>query len=217
MLFRDRRDAGRRLGAALQHLQSPVYVLAIPRGGVVIGAEVADLLGAPLDVIIPRKLRAPENPELAVGAVAHDGTVYLDPGVEGSLGSDPTYMREEIQRQQEEIRRRMLVYRDTQVYPDLTEHTVSVVDDGIATGSTMIAALRAVRRMGCRALVAAVPVAPADGVQRLRAEADEVVCLLVPMAFYAVGQFYEDFEQTTDDEVITLLRRRDEKTGPGPS
>ncbi|HEV8338055.1 MAG TPA: phosphoribosyltransferase [bacterium] len=217
MLFRDRRDAGRRLGATLQHVQPPAYVLAIPRGGVVVGAEVADLLDAPLDVIIPRKLRAPENPELAVGAVAHDGTVYLDPGVEGSLSTDSTYLREEIQRQQEEISRRMMVYRGTQVYPDLTEHTVSVIDDGIATGSTIIAALRAVRRMGCRAIVAAVPVAPSDAVQRLRAEADEVVCLLVPIAFYAVGQFYEDFAQTTDDEVIALLRRRGEGRGPEPS
>jgi len=216
MLFHDRRDAGRRLGAALQHVQPPAFVLAIARGGVVVGAGVADLLGAPLDVIVPRKLRAPENPELAIGAVAHDGTVYLDPGLEGSLGTDPAYLREEVRRQQEEISRRMMVYRGTQVYPQLMEHTVCVVDDGIATGSTMIAAIRAVRRMGCRRIVAAVPVAPSDGVQRLRAEADEVVCLHVPVAFYAVGQFYEDFAQTTDEEVVALLRRGRKGGGPAP-
>ncbi len=207
MLFRDRKDAGRRLGAALQNVQPPAYVLAIPRGGVVVGAEVASVLGAPLDVIVPRKLRAPENPELAIGAVAHDGTVYLDPGLEGALASDSIYLREEVRRQQEEITRRMMVYRGTQDYPDLANHTVCIVDDGIATGSTMIAAIRAVRGMKCRKIVAAVPVAPADGVQRLREEADEVVCLHVPFAFYAVGQFYDDFAQTTDEEVIALLQR----------
>jgi len=207
MLFRDRRDAGRQLGAALGHVQPSAYVLAIPRGGVVVGAEVADLLGAPLDVIIPRKLQAPENPELAIGAVAHDGTVYLDPGLEGSFAGDAAYLRGEVRRQQEEIARRMIVYRGTQDYPDLTERTACVVDDGIATGSTMIAAIRAVRSMKCRRLVAAVPVAPVDGVQRLRGEADEVVCLHIPASFYAVGQFYEDFAQTTDEEVVALLRR----------
>lgn len=207
MLFHDRRDAGRRLGHALQNARGSAYVLGIPRGGVVVAAEVADLLAAPLDVIVPRKLRAPENPELAIGAVAHDGTIYIDPSLEGMFGADATYLKEEVRRQQEEILRRMLVYRGTQAYPDLTKFTACVVDDGIATGSTMIAAIRAVRRMNCAKIIAAVPVAPSDGVQRLQEEADEVVCLHVPIVFYAVGQFYEDFAQTTDEEVVALLRR----------
>lgn len=207
MVFRDRKDAGRRLGAALLNVRGPAYVLAIPRGGVIVGAEVAEVLHAPLDVIVPRKLRAPGNPELAIGAVAHDGTVYLDPGLEGSLGVDPAYLQEEVRRQQEEIARRMLAYRGTQAYPGLEGRIVCIVDDGLATGSTMIAAIRAVRRMNPKEVVAAVPVAPAEGVGKLREEADEVVCLHVPAVFYAVGQFYEDFVQTTDDEVINLLRK----------
>lgn len=217
MLFQDRKDAGRRLGAALQNVERPAYVLGIPRGGVVVAAQVADLLAVSLDVIVPRKLRAPENPELAIGAVAHDGTIYVDPGLEGSFGADATYLHEEVRRQQEEIVRRMMLYRGTQDYPDLTGYTACVVDDGIATGSTMIAAIRAVRKMNCARIVAAVPVAPSDGVQRLREEADEVVCLHMPTVFYAVGQFYEDFAQTTDEEVIALLHRGRSGSGPGAS
>jgi predicted phosphoribosyltransferase len=214
MQFRDRKEAGQRLAASLMGLERPVHVLAIPRGGVVVGAEVARVLGASLDVIVPRKLRAPDNPELAIGAVAHDGTVYLDPGLEGFLGSED-YLRTEVRIQQEEIARRMVVYRGSQAYSDLAGFTVCVVDDGLATGSTMIAALRAVRRMGCRRLVAAIPVAPPEAVRKLRDEADEVICLHVPYAFYAVGQFYDDFAQTTDDEVVAILRNaRTPDAGP---
>lgn len=191
-------------------------MLAIPRGGVIVGADVARVLGAPLDVIVPRKLRAPHNPELAVGAVAHDGTVYLDPAFAEGLGLDAVYLDEEVRHQQEEIARRMMTYRGRTDYPSMEGRTTILVDDGIATGSTMFAALRAARKMQFKRVIVAVPVAPAEGLRRMEAEADAVVCLYVPPVFYAVGQFYEDFAQTTDDEVVALLREGSRWTGAPP-
>jgi predicted phosphoribosyltransferase len=210
VIFRDRRDAGRQLAAALRAYRgrAPV-VLAIPRGGVVVGYEVARGLEAPLDIVVPRKLRAPHNPELAIGAVAHDGSVFLDAPLIASLGVGEDYIRAETAEQLDEIRRRMDAYRDGRSAPVLTDASAIVVDDGIATGSTMIAALRAVRGMAPAAVVAAIPVAPADTALRLRDEADDVICLHLPTVFYAVGQFYVDFGQTDDDEVVELLRQRE--------
>ena len=209
MTFRDRREAGRRLAEALNGYRSRrPFILAIPRGGIVVGYEVAVALDAPLDVVVPRKLRAPYNPELAVGAVAHDGSVYFDSPLVSSLRIPEEYLKEETAAQLEEIRRRMRVYRGDRPQPALAGRAAIVVDDGIATGSTMIAALRAVRGAKPATVVAAIPVAPPEGVESLRTEADDVVCLYTPTLFYAVGQFYDDFAQTTDDEVIFLLRRR---------
>ncbi len=209
MSFRDRVEAGRQLAAVLQgYRDRRPFVLAIPRGGVVVGYEVAVALDAPLDVIVPRKLHAPDNPELAIGAVAHDGSIYVDTDLIRSIRISEAYLQEEIVRELAEIRRRMQLYRGDRPAPALHGHAAIVVDDGIATGSTMIAALRAARAMTPARLIAAVPVAPADGVRRLALEADEVYCLLTPEVFYAVGQFYEDFGQTTDDEVVQLLQRR---------
>lgn len=217
MVFRNRRDAGRQLGIALLPFRGEdLSVLAIPRGGVVVGAEVALVLGAPLDVIVPRKLRSPDNPELAIGAVAHDGTVSLDPSLGEAPSGDPRYLEQEIRRQMEEITRRMIIYRGRGDYPAMEGRAVVVVDDGIATGSTMVAATRAVRKMRPRRVIAAVPVAPAEGLRRMEREADAVVCLYVPTVFYAVGQFYEDFAQTTDDEVVTLLREASSRIGLSP-
>lgn len=212
MTFRDRRDAGRRLAEALERyrLRRP-YVLAIPRGGIVVGYEVARALDAPLDVVIPRKLRAPYNPELAIGAVAHDGSVYYDTPLVGSLKVPEDYLQDEIAFQLEEIRRRQAAYRGERPLPALDGRAAIVVDDGIATGSTMIAALRAVRKMGPGVTVAAVPVAPPEGCEALRAEADDAVCLHTPVMFYAVGQFYDDFEQTSDEDAIALLRAREKE------
>ncbi|MGH2426498.1 MAG: phosphoribosyltransferase [bacterium] len=212
MTFQDRREAGRQLAVALAaYRDRRPFVLAIPRGGVIVGYEVAKALGAPLDVVVPRKLRAPFNPELAVGAVAHDGSVYLDSPLVSHLDVTEEYVREETARQLEEIRRRMQIYRGDRP-PAVLEGTTSiVVDDGIATGSTMIAALRATRAARPAHLVAAIPVASAEGVAMLRREADDVVCLYTPPMFYAVGQFYVDFAQTDDAEVVELLRRRDEE------
>lgn len=216
MTFRDRRDAGRRLAQALEayRLRRP-YVLAIPRGGIVVAYEVARALEAPLDVVIPRKLRAPYNPELAIGAVAHDGSVYYDAPLFGTLKVPEDYLQEEIAFQLEEIRRREKAYRGDRPPPQPAGRAALVIDDGIATGSTMIAALRAVRAMGPASVVAAVPVAPPEGCESLRAEADEAVCLYTPVAFYAVGQFYDDFEQVSDEEAIALLRRREQEPHGG--
>ncbi len=203
MVFTDRRDAGRHLAAALDHLrdQDPV-VLAVPRGGVVVGREVAERLGAPLEVIVPRKLRAPYNPELAIGAVAEGGAAVLD---EMSHGVSAAYLEQETEAQRAEIARRVKAYRGGRPLPSLAGRTVIVLDDGIATGATLIAALRAVRAMDPAHLVAAVPVAPPESVARMAREADEVVCLSAPEFFQAVGQFYEDFAQVDDAEVVALL------------
>lgn len=203
MVFTNRRDAGRHLAAALDHLrdQDPV-VLAVPRGGVVVGREVAARLGALLDVIVPRKLRAPYNPELAIGAVAEGGAAVLD---EMAHGVSAAYLEQETEAQLAEIARRVRAYRGGRPLPSLAGRTVIVLDDGIATGATLIAALRAVRAMAPSHLVAAVPVAPPESVARMAREADEVVCLSAPEFFQAVGQFYEDFTQVEDDEVVALL------------
>jgi len=218
MLFRDRREAGEQLAAALQaYRERHPSVLAIPRGGVIVGYAVATALDAPLDVVVPRKLRAPGNPELAIGAVAHDRTVYVDESLAAALHVGSDYLREEIEHQTAEVLRRMHLYRGDRQPPDLSGRTAVVVDDGMATGATMIAALRAVRAARPAWVVAGVPVAPPDSVERLRGEANDIVCLHTPPIFYAVGQFYEDFAQTTDEEVIALLRRREaeRKVGTG--
>ncbi len=207
MLFADRRDAGRRLAAALAHLRDrrPI-VIAVPRGGVVVGHEVATHLGAPLDVIVPRKLRAPFNPELAIGAVAEGGAVFIDEGIARGVGA--AYVEQEIAVQRAEIVRRVQVYRGDRALPPVDGRVAIVVDDGIATGATMIAALRAVRASAPERLVAAVPVAPAEGIARLAREADEIVCLAAPAVFHAVGQFFENFTQVEDRQVTALLAER---------
>ena len=212
MMFADRRDAGRRLAAALEHLRPrhPV-VIAVPRGGVVVGREVAAQLQAPVDVIVPRKLRAPFNAELAIGAVAEGGAAFIEE--ETARGVSGTYVEQEIAAQRAEIARRVDVYRGGRSLVDVTGRTAIVVDDGIATGATMVAALRAVRACRPVHLVAAVPVAPPEGLVRLAKEADEVVCLIAPAHFQAVGQFYGNFTQVTDAEVVALLAPR---PGGGP-
>ncbi len=206
MLFIDRVDAGRRLARRLARieLREPL-VLAIPRGGAVVGGEVARELGTPLDLIIPRKIGAPHNEELAVGAVAPDGSLYRDQRLIKGLAVPEAYIEQEAGRQLAEIQRRMARYRGDRPLPSLADRTVILVDDGIATGATTAGALLAIRRQRPAHVLLAVPVAPRETLECLAGQADEVVCLATPEPFYAVGQFYQVFAQITDEEVIRLL------------
>ena len=180
-------------------------VLAIPRGGVVVGFEVAHALNISLDLIIPRKIRAPDNPELAIGALTEDGTVILDDELMKYLHVSEGYVREESERQRLEIERRLKLYRGDAPYPSLKNREVVIVDDGIATGSTMKAAVASVRMRGAKTILVAAPVGPFSSIEELKREADNVICLYTPEPFYAIGQFYEDFTQTSDEEVRRLL------------
>jgi len=210
MIFQDRRDAGRQLAAALLHLrnQQPV-VLALPRGGVPIGCEVALALKAPLDLVLVRKIGAPDMQELAVGAIVDGERLekVIDEEIVAELVVPQSYLDKEIARQADEIERRRKLYFKDRAPAPLARRSAIVVDDGIATGATMRAALMAIRRRQPSKLVLAVPVAPARTIERLRAEADEVVCLSTPEDFFAIGQFYKDFHQISDDEVLSWLRR----------
>jgi len=217
MIFRDRKDAGTRLAGELlrRNLHDPV-VLALPRGGVPVGFEVARSLGAPLDLVLVRKIGAPLQPELAVGAVV-DGEqmdVVLNEDIVELLSLSEESIREEAAREVEEIERRRRLYLGDRERVSVEGRTAVVVDDGIATGATVRAALRAVRRRRPRRLVLAVPVAPPDTLASLGAEVDEVVCLSTPASFGAVGEFYEDFTQVPDDEVCDLLSRAAARPDP---
>ncbi|MGZ5327112.1 MAG: phosphoribosyltransferase [Actinomycetota bacterium] len=204
-MFRDRDDAGRRLAEAVaKRVMGPTLVLAIPRGGVVVAVPVAGALGAPLDVVLPRKLRAPFNPELAIGAVA-PGVQVVDERLVRMLGVDEAYLRDEVARAEAEIVRRTATYRGLRPPPEIEGRTVVVVDDGVATGATAIAALRWARAAGAERVVFAAPVGPPDAVTRLGGECDEVVLLETPPSFGAVGEWYERFGQVSDDEVRWAL------------
>jgi predicted phosphoribosyltransferase len=208
MIFQDRADAGRRLAEKLEQYRGPdTVVLAIPRGGVVVGFEVARLLEAPLDVIVPRKIGAPYQPELAIGAVAGEDVCVLDQDSIRYLGVSEEYLEEEVLRQREEIVRRRTLFRGDRPAPSLEGKTVILVDDGVATGYTTVAAAREIRKNKPGKLVLAVPVAPTESVGRLKPEVDELIVLETPEPFFAVGSWYYQFEQTSDDEVISLLRR----------
>jgi putative phosphoribosyl transferase len=207
VIFADRVDAGERLATALSHLAgSECVVLAIPRGGVIVGEVIARELGAPLDVVVPRKIGAPGNPELAIGAVA-PGIRVLDPRMVGALGVTDRYLEREIAEQEAEIERRQHAYRGGRPPQPVQGRVAIVVDDGVATGSTAVAALRWARAHGAERVVLAVPVAPPQSLERLRAEADEVVVLETPQPFTAVGEWYRDFDQTTDQQVVAALAR----------
>jgi putative phosphoribosyl transferase len=209
--FQDRRQAGQLLAGALVELRDkkPV-VLGIPRGGLVVAQGLAQGLEADLDIILSRKLGSPGQPELAMGALAENGSVFLNPDVVGQLAipvSYPvSYIEQEKQRQIAEIRRRSQLIRAIRAKVPIQGRIAVVTDDGAATGATLQAAIWALRQENPQKLIAAIPVASEEAVARLAADVDELICLRLPADFWAVGQFYLNFEQVTDNEVLEILR-----------
>jgi putative phosphoribosyl transferase len=208
IVFRDRADAGRRLATKLLHYrdENPI-VLALPRGGVVVGFEIARALHAPLDVIVARKLGAPGREEMGIGAIAPGGVRVLDEQAVQWFGITEAQLQRIVARETEEMNRRLLLYRGDRPLPDVQDRTAILVDDGLATGVTARAAILWLRQQRPRRLVVAMPVCASETVGRVRAEVDDLICASTPPHFRAVGLWYRDFEQTTDQEVIDLLER----------
>ena len=204
--FKDRDEAGKELARNLLGFKgSNVVVLGMPRGGVVVAREVAESLGAALDIVVTRKIGAPGEPEFALGAVTQEGDVIVDSRAAESVGATPEYLQEEARRKKSEVKDRMRSLRGDIPYPSLEGKTVIIVDDGMATGNSMRAAVRSVRKRGPKEIVVAVPVAPREAVAELSREGTRVVCLEQPRFFFAIGEFYKDFAQVEDSEVRGLL------------
>lgn len=209
MLFEDRSDAGRRLAqAAVSYKEETgVIVLALPRGGVPVAAEVADALDAPLDVLVVRKIGAPYQPELAMGAAASGGVTIINERVVQLLRIDEEALEKSTARALDEVAQKERRYRDSRAEEDVEGRIVIIVDDGVATGSTMRAAIAAVRARRAKKVVVAVPTAAVDSLRKLRPEADDVICLDTPDPYRSVGSWYRNFSQTSDEEVKRLLTR----------
>lgn len=207
IIFRNRTEAGKQLAQELAAFaEKDALLLAIPRGGVVVAAEIARLLNFFIDLIIPRKIGAPYNPEVAVGAVTQDGTTLFNQRLIELLGISRRELEERVSDEVDEIQRRMVLYGAGRNLGKSSGRQLIVVDDGVATGYTMQAALRSARSYGPKELIVAIPVAPRDILELLEKEVDRAICMLVPENFYAVGQYYESFEQTNDEEVIQIMR-----------
>ena len=218
MLFADRHDAGRRLAEALtagRRLDDAV-ILALPRGGVPVAYEVAEATGAPLDVFVVRKLGVPGREELAMGAIASGGVVVLNEEVITGLGITEEEVEAVARREADELVRREQLFREGRPPPEVRGRTVVLIDDGLATGSTMLAAIAALRQLGPAHLIVAVPVAAPPTSARVAEEVDDLVCLATPEPFYGVGQFYADFSQTSDEEVRALVHRAAERFAHPP-
>jgi putative phosphoribosyl transferase len=210
-MFRNRQEAGLKLANQLAKLdlREPV-VLALPRGGIPVAVEIARVLKAPIDLVIVRKVGAPRNPELAVAAIVDDNPpeVVLNREIVETYGLDDAELRTLIDRERPELERRRLAYRGRREPVSITGKTAIVVDDGVATGTTMKVAIRALKRRSPREIIVAVPVSPPDGVIELTREADRIVCLSQPVRFHALGYYYRDFPQLSDEEVIAALGDR---------
>lgn len=219
MVFNDRRDGGRQLAARCEHLAGEnVVVLGLPRGGVPVAAEVADALQAPLDVCVVRKLGVPFQPELGMGAIGEDGARVINEEVVRMMRVSADELAAVEAQELAVLRRRAGRYRGERPPVELSGRTVVVVDDGVATGSTARAACWIARERGAARIVLAVPVAPVDWTARLGEDADELISVETPSDFYAIGQFYRDFAQTTDEEVVACLERAASRTlGNGQS
>jgi putative phosphoribosyl transferase len=213
-MFEDRRDAGRVLARTVANVHDlhDAIVLGLPRGGVPVAYELACQLNLPLDVFIVRKLGVPGEEELAMGAIASGGTVVINPSIVHHLGISPEIVQAAIQREEIEIERRERAYRDGHPPMRIEDRTAILVDDGLATGATMLAAARALRPRAER-VIAAVPIAAESTCNKLRSEVDEVICANTPERFFAVGAFYRDFSQTTDEEVRSLLSKARSRHG----
>jgi putative phosphoribosyl transferase len=208
-MFKDRIDAGRKLADALQQFASShPLVLALPRGGVVVGAEIAHKLGCELDVLLVKKLRAPENPELAFGAIGEDGHSFVNQRIAQMVGTDQSYIDGEIKERHVEIKQQSRAYRKVRPRISPAGRTVILVDDGLATGATMIAAVQTISLSNPQKIVVAAPVSSPEALQTLKSmpEVNDVVCLSTPEWFGGVGQFYRDFTQVSDEEVIEILK-----------
>lgn len=210
MLFQDRQDAGIRLADLLKKYadQQDVVVLGLPRGGVVTAYEVAKALNVGLDVTCPKKIGAPGNPEYAIGAVTEMGEGVFNYDIIRQLGVSSDYLQEAVEEKTSLAKQRLISYRKNNLAISLRDKVVILVDDGLATGFTMRAAIQSVKMSHPQKVVVAVPVAPFETLQAIKELVDEVVCLWVPDNFYAVGQFYQNFDQTEDEEVMELLQRR---------
>lgn len=210
--FQDRQEAAKLLADELKRFQGKqAVILGIPRGGLVIAKEIAAQLGGNLDVVLSRKLGAPGNPELAIGAVSEDGHVFLNEMLVTQLESGSEYIEQEKARQGEVIKRRIEQYRKILPKVSLKDRTVIVTDDGVATGATMQAALWAIRQERPKHLIAALPVGPVDTIEKLSIDADELICLKCPAFFAAIGQFYYDFTQVEDGQVLEILRKEGQR------
>ncbi len=205
--FEDRKEAGRLLAEALKGFRGKdALVLGIPRGGMVVAGEIAGALNSELDIVLSRKLGCPGNPELAIGSVGEDGRLFLNEELSFRVGADETYIETEKARQLSEIKKRVRMFRQFKAKVSLEGKTVIVTDDGVATGSTMQAALWASGRENPKRLIAAVPVGAGESVRFLADYADEVIVLRLPRDLYAIGQFYRHFDQISDEEVLEILK-----------
>lgn len=207
MIFRDRKDGGEQLAQELLKYRNlpEVVVLGLPRGGVVTAFEVAKALHLPLDIICPRKIGAPFNPELAIGAITETGEGVFHYDLISRLGVSERYIQQEVEKEKKQAQRRLTLFRKNRPKINLEGKTVILVDDGLATGATMQAAIKSAKAEGAAKVVVAIPVAPPDTYDKIQEMVDEIIALSTPSFFQAVGQFYEDFSQTEDEEVVELL------------
>ena len=206
-MFQDRTDAGRQLAEALKpkFFKKDLIVLGLPRGGVVVAKEVAKALNAPLDILCPRKIGAPQNPELAIGAVGPFGILFVFQDMVQRLHISSDYILKKQEEETKEAKRRMSVFRSGKPPLSLRGKTAILVDDGLATGATMRVAILEARHLSAEQVVMAIPVAPRDTFEELKTMTDDSVCLQIPIDFWAVGQFYKNFEQVSDSEVLAIM------------
>jgi putative phosphoribosyl transferase len=206
-MFENREQAGKKLAKELKkYAGKNIIVLAIPRGGVIVAKEIAKELNSKLDLIVPRKIGAPWERELAIGAVAQDGSLVLNEDLIKELGIPKEYIQKEKEKELKEIERRLKVYRGNKKFPELKNKIVVLVDDGIATGATIKAALKFIKNQKPKKIVIAVPVAPLDTLKELEKEVDEIICLEKPKFMGAISEFYLDFKQVEDEEVVEIMK-----------